>query len=218
MHIWSASRHALSLDSSRTRLIIEHYKAPSKHQLWRLEDNGQLRNNEAGLDWELGKDIWKRENNYLVHEKSGKVLDVEGGSTKSGARVIVFQKHGGSNQRWYFDHANVDKTYKYSLTSGGVLGDGQELKSINGEYTLRMQEDGNLVVYLNSNPVLLIWESRTDNVGSHPHRLELQQDNNLCIYGRGKCTWSSQTSGLGKPGAWVTLQVKNTLIESKMQI
>lgn len=110
MHIWSASRYALSLDS-RTRLIIEYYKETSKHQLWRLEDNGQLRNQAVGLDWELGKDKWKRENNYLVHEKSGKVLDVEGGSSKSGGRVIVYQKHGGNNQRWYFDHDNADKKY-----------------------------------------------------------------------------------------------------------
>ena len=111
---------------------------------------------------------------------------------------------------------------KSSLTSGDVLGMGQELKSSNGKYTLRMQEDGNLVVYqqlhANCGNNIPIWESRTNNKGVEPFRLEMQSDNNLCIYGKGKRTWASQTRH-GKPGAWVTLQVKkkyNTLIESKM--
>ena len=111
MNICSASRFSLSLDSSQKRLIIEHSEESSKHQFWRLEDNGQLRNQAAGLNWELGKDKWKRENNYLVHEESGKVLDVEGGSRDSGARVILWPKHGGSNQRWYFHSEAALLTY-----------------------------------------------------------------------------------------------------------
>ena len=99
-----------------------------------------------------------------------------------------------------------------SLISGGVLGDGQELKSDNGKYTLRMNRDGNLVVYLKGNPDHLIWASRTDNKGSHPHHLKLEMDNNLCIYdGKGKCTWASQTNLPRRQGAWVTLQVKKLI-------
>ena len=37
----------------------------------------------------------------IVEVRTGKVLDVEGGSTSNGANIIVYQWHGGSNQRWY---------------------------------------------------------------------------------------------------------------------
>ena len=92
------------------------------------------------------------------------------------------------------------------LIPGGMIGNGQLLKSSNGRFMMRMQKDGNLVVYSGSNP---IWASRTENKGCQPFRLEMQHDSNLCIYdGTGRCTWASQTHGCGRAGAWVEMQVK----------
>ena len=112
---------------------------------------------------------------------------------------------------------------KSSLTSGKALFNGTAeglLKSSNGKYTLRMQKDGDLVVYQQQlkGEDIPIWASRTDNTeGQQPFRLEMQWDNDLCIYdGEHKLIWASRTRGRGKAGAWVTLEVKNTLIESKM--
>ena len=43
---------------------------------------------------------------YLIVSKlNGLVLDIEGSSTQSGARVITFHKHNKDNQLWYDDPA-----------------------------------------------------------------------------------------------------------------
>ena len=92
------------------------------------------------------------------------------------------------------------------LKPGGKIENGQRLKSDNGRFKMRMQNDGNLVVYAGSTP---IWASRTQHKGCQPFRLEMQHDSNLCIYdGTGRCTWASQTHGCGRAGAWVEMQVK----------
>ena len=85
------------------------------------------------------------------------------------------------------------------LKPGDVIENGQMLRSSNGKFTLCMQRDGNLVVYKGSTP---LWVSGTHNSGCEPFRLEMKKDNNLCIYDKnGKCTWESQTQGLGGAGA-----------------
>ena len=85
MKICSASRHTLSLDSSRKGLIIEHSEESSKHQFWRLDENGQLRNQAVGLDWELGE------------EKQGGGGNIAGGVQAShcvgqGVEILNFKK------------------------------------------------------------------------------------------------------------------------------
>jgi len=45
--------------------------------------------------------------------KNGKALDVHGGRDEEGRPVIVWNKHGGANQRWkviYLDKAEKIKT------------------------------------------------------------------------------------------------------------
>ena len=99
----------------------------------------------------------------------------------------------------------MDAQRNNSLNSGNKLGNGLMLKSSNGRFTLRMQEDGNLVVYSGGTP---IWASRTEGKGCQPFRLAMQEDNNLCIYdGTGRCTWASDTWRCRKAGAWVIMQV-----------
>jgi Ricin-type beta-trefoil lectin domain-like len=46
---------------------------------------------------------------YIVSEMNCKVLDIQGGSPVSGARVIMWPKKSGrpSNQLWYFDSQGV---------------------------------------------------------------------------------------------------------------
>jgi hypothetical protein len=38
----------------------------------------------------------------VIARHSGRVLDVEGGSSASGAQIIQWGYHGGGNQRWLF--------------------------------------------------------------------------------------------------------------------
>ena len=103
----------------------------------------------------------------------------------------------------------VDITPVQVLNPGDALGNGQMLTSSNGRFALCMETDGNLVVYSGSKP---IWASRTNHTGGQPFRLVMQEDNNLCVYDEsGACTWDSQTSQCGKAGAWVTMQVGETI-------
>ena len=68
----------------------------------------------------------------------------------------------------------------------------EELKSTNGKYTLRMQDDGNLVAYDNQGKSL--WSSNT--VGSGAIECILQGDGNLLLKNRnGRVVWATHTDG-----------------------
>jgi hypothetical protein len=80
------------------------------------------------------------------------------------------------------------------LSAGQQLQAGQELVSGGGQYTLIMQDDGNLVVYGNG---CVVWSSNTSNVpGEGANDLSMQTDGNLVIYtGTGVPLWASHTAG-----------------------
>jgi Bacterial pre-peptidase C-terminal domain len=68
----------------------------------------------------------------------------------------------------------------------------EELKSTNGKYTLRMQDDGNLVAYDSQGKGL--WSS--DTVGSGAIECIMQDDGNLFLKDRnGRTVWTSHTDG-----------------------
>jgi hypothetical protein len=68
----------------------------------------------------------------------------------------------------------------------------EELRSTNGKYTLRMQDDGNLVAYDNQGKGL--WSS--DTVGSGAIECVLQSDGNLLLKNRnGRVVWATYTDG-----------------------
>jgi len=70
------------------------------------------------------------------------------------------------------------------------LNPGDELVSDNGEYTLAMQDDGDLVEYDASG--VAVWSSHTNVPGSD---LEAQDDGNFVIYGPGHiAVWATGTS------------------------
>merc|ERR1712117_65152 len=68
---------------------------------------------------------------------------------------------------------------KSCLLPGDSLKNGEKLTSDNGQFTLCMQSDGNLVLYSGDNP---LWESRTQGKAHPPYRLVMQENSNLCIY------------------------------------
>jgi hypothetical protein len=78
------------------------------------------------------------------------------------------------------------------LNSGQKLTAGQQLTSPNGGYSLRMQTDGNLVVYGSNNNA--IWDSRTwNNPGAYAI---LQPDGNLVVYrSNNSAAWATGTNG-----------------------
>jgi len=77
------------------------------------------------------------------------------------------------------------------LESDTGLRVGQELRSLNGRFILKMQEDGNVVLYDNDNGMPL-WATNTN--GSNANYLEMQGDGNLVLYTVDGAIWSSQTA------------------------
>ena len=80
---------------------------------------------------------------------------------------------------------------------------GKYLHSTNGQYTLNMQGDGNLVVYTSAGKP--VWASNTGGTGSQ-NFLAMQGDGNLVVYtSAGKPVWASDTGGTGS-GSRLVLQ------------
>ncbi len=84
---------------------------------------------------------------------------------------------------------------------------GNVLRSENGVYTLKFQEDGNLVLYRNGNNP--IWASQTQRKSSK--KLRFQDDSNFVIYdANDNAVWSSNTNN--KNGSYITLQNDGNLV------
>jgi hypothetical protein len=79
-----------------------------------------------------------------------------------------------------------------TLTANHKLAEGQSLTSCNGDFTLDVQGDGNLVLYQGGTP---LWASNTSGSGAADY-LIMQGDGNAVLYtSAGKAVWSSGTAG-----------------------
>ena len=92
---------------------------------------------------------------------------------------------------------------KSFMGNGDTLEMGEQLISTNRKFNLRMQDDGNLVLYCEDTP---IWATRTNQKGSPPYKLVMQEDNQLCINdGDNTCIWCTGTWKAGTGKAWCEL-------------
>lgn len=91
------------------------------------------------------------------------------------------------------------------LESGAVLRPKEYLLSPDGQSTLNLQDDGNLVLYGNFKA---LWNTVT--FGKSADRLEMGADGNLVIYFNNGTTWSTGTHG--NPGATLKLQTDGNLV------
>ncbi len=78
-----------------------------------------------------------------------------------------------------------------TLNVGDRLGTGQSLTSANGAYELKLQDDGNLVLIDQGNP---IWSTKTNGKGVV--RASVQEDGNVVLAnGSDEGVWSTKTNG-----------------------
>ncbi len=92
------------------------------------------------------------------------------------------------------------------MNSGVQYVAGQGVKSYGGQYTLIVQNDGNVVLY---GPSGALWSTRTD--GQSISLLAMQGDGNLVLYSLlGQALWSSHTEG--NPGAKLAVQDDGNLV------
>ncbi len=92
-----------------------------------------------------------------------------------------------------------------TMKAGDSLDRGNSLTSPNGRFALRMQPDGNLVLYDGDKPT---WATNTQRDGGE--RLDMQSDGNMVVYAGKKALWSSKT--LGNKGASLKLQDDGNLV------
>lgn len=86
-----------------------------------------------------------------------------------------------------------------TLYANEYLVRGQYLISNNGQYTLSMQDDGNLVLYGRGRA---LWTTNTN--GLSVSKCIMQGDGNLVIYGYPQTLWASNTAGW--PGSYLVVQ------------
>lgn len=77
-----------------------------------------------------------------------------------------------------------------TLNKGEKLEVNQSLTSQNGAYELKLQDDGNLVLYAGDNAV---WSTGTN--GKKVVRAEVQTDGNFVLYTADDPVWASETKG-----------------------
>ena len=93
------------------------------------------------------------------------------------------------------------------LNPGDTLQVDESLESPNGQFSLRLQEDGNLVLYGQGGQPL--WASGTD--GQEVATATMQDDGNLVLYSAGgDAVWASNTVGNG--GAYLVVQDDGNLV------
>mmetsp|Transcript_57111 Transcript_57111/g.66741 ORF Transcript_57111/g.66741 Transcript_57111/m.66741 type:complete len:709 (+) Transcript_57111:79-2205(+) len=104
---------------------------------------------------------------------------------------------------------NSPASSRYELYENDKLLSGQSLISKNGAYTLRMQQDGNLVLYplANGRTGASMWASDTSKITE----AIFQTDSNFVLYDKNSnAPWESGTSG--KNGYVITLQDDGNVI------
>jgi hypothetical protein len=93
------------------------------------------------------------------------------------------------------------------LNPDEMLKMGESLNSANGKYKLILGEDGNLVLYNQSNKAL--WSSKTN--GKSVEKCLMQSDGNFVCYLRDRtAVWASNTAG--KPHSYLSLQNDGNLV------
>jgi hypothetical protein len=93
------------------------------------------------------------------------------------------------------------------LSAEQSLGINESLQSPSGQFSLVLQEDGNLVLYDQANQPL--WATETD--GQAVARATMQGDGNLVLYSpEGAPVWASDT--YGNDGAFLVVQDDSNLV------
>jgi predicted RNase H-like nuclease (RuvC/YqgF family) len=95
------------------------------------------------------------------------------------------------------------------------LNSGTNMTSKNGKYTLKMQEDGNLVAYEGQDHQAnhAFWASNTSGAGSAPYHLRVQADGNTVVYGKGdQALWATNTWKKGHAPYRLVLQDDRNIV------
>jgi hypothetical protein len=114
--------------------------------------------------------------------------------------LVIYKDSGGAS---WASGTNLSASHlsypAVAIGNNGILFTGQAVRSVDRNYSLYLQPDGNLVLY---SPTRALWAS--DTVGLNASRLIMQSDGNLVIYNNsGQPVWNSRTAGRGSSSLYV---------------
>ncbi len=152
--------------------------------------------------------IMQSDGNFVVYDDTSAPLFASGSSGHGGARLAVQNDgntvvYAGTTALWatHTDGIGAAPTGCGGIAPGHALAPGESVKSCDGRFSLVMQGDGNLVLYLGGSA---LWASHTNGKGGRT--AAMQTDGNFVVYAAGRQpVWASGTNGNG--GA--TLAVQN---------
>ena len=149
----------------------------------RLENNGSLKLYTAS-----GKSVWSANTNPSYYQRKNHL--------RSGETLLIGQRLYSKNHKYYAELSHFDGNLCIYDTSYNRLLWSTSIRGCNGA-NLRMQEDGNLVIYDSGNTPR--WSSQTHpyfhrkyrNPRNKPVQLRLENNGSLKLYtASGKSIWS----------------------------
>jgi Big-like domain-containing protein len=154
--------------------------------------------------------------NLVIYNSAGTALWDSGTGGRS-ASGYALDLQNDSNLVIYYPASYIPDGIVWARTSSltdqlpATLTAGQTISSPDGQYTLTMQTDGNLVEYAptwtTASGLIAVWASGTNGTGSSNH-VTMQPDGNLVIYNSaGTALWTSGTGG--HHGSAYTLDLQN---------
>ncbi len=92
---------------------------------------------------------------------------------------------------------NVVSRIRSVLECEQMLQQDESIWSANGKFELRLQSDGNLVLYesIEGQERRVIWATNTERQGRGPYLLKMQSDGNLVLSDSQSRVWASNTGG-----------------------
>lgn len=180
------------LTANQTIQADDYIMSPNGQSLLHVQPNGNLslfRNfntvawssHSSGTPLQL---VMQSDGNLVLYSTSGGPLWYTGTGGNPGAKLVV-QDDGnmviysaGGGVLWSSGSSVPNyQAYVNEGQYGGEMFAFQQIKSANGQYTLTMQKDGNLVLY---SPNRALWQAGTS--GNPFSRLAVQSDGNLVVY------------------------------------
>jgi hypothetical protein len=182
--------------SSANRAYQLRYQFDGNLVLYRRWDKRALWSSQTS-----GKPAWRMyfqpDGNLVVYQSEGSNAWA---ANKKGSKLVL-QDDGNlviyddkGQAAWAsntLDKAPLQPWNELQAADNEFLEPGQQLQSPNGQYELKFQKDGNLVLY-SKQEVYPLWHTGTSN--SKAHRLRMQSDGNLVISNEeGKPVWNAAT-------------------------
>ncbi|KAK5577108.1 hypothetical protein RB653_002046 [Dictyostelium firmibasis] len=218
-------KHSLVIQDNGNLVVFKNdpYGAPSSVILWQtgitggkseyhffVTEDGDLKVEQTlskRVIWETNNKLKKNQGKFFVElTTTGQLLICN----KNRWIVWASQSSNQTNQKISGDFSSVPNILLQNQLLRSDVNDGILYDKTNNYY-LKMQSDGNVVIYQkDESSQHVVWASHT-NVGQSrgPFYLKMQDDGNLCAYdNKNAYLWATGTNGRGFKGQYYA-QLKN---------